>query len=184
MQYCMSSVFGFESSRDPQVIYVKERIIETPSPPPSSRTCFSPRNREKSYHDWKRNAGGCGGGVRNVAWVTGRRCTREQSALPQSRGTDRAVSRLPFPSERKRTFAVRALGQWCARKGRLAFRFFSRHRIKGVAGFLIWERARALTLSRMQAISSSQIRFNSLFRCVIIYFFAFILLFITHSGLC
>lgn len=138
MQYCTSSAFGFELLRDPRVIYVKERIIETP---PCVRA-FSPRNRGKSYHDWERNAGGCGGGVRNVAWVTGRHCTREQSALPQSRGTDRAVSRLPFPSERKRTFAVRALGQWCARKGRLAFRLFSRRRIK-VAGFLIWERARA-----------------------------------------
>lgn len=99
----------------------------------------------------------CGWGsgeAKNMAWVTGRRCTREQSALPQSWGRERGEEGVQPPvvpvlvsTERKRTYAVRALGQWCAWKRRLAFRLLSHHEL--VAGFSSRE-SEMLTLSRMQ----------------------------------
>lgn len=141
MQYCTSSAFGFESSRDPRVIYVKERIIETPT----VYVLFLLAIEENSTWPGEKRGEGCGGGVRNVAWVTGRRCTREQSALPQSWGSDRAAFPAPVSIERKRTFAVRALGQWCARKRRVRIPPFSLPRIKEkfLAGFLIQNASRS-----------------------------------------
>lgn len=90
-QKCMSSVSKSSRRVIHGVIYVKERIVETISP----CTCFFFSQSRKILHDRKRKirvdgegGGGRGGeSVRNVARVTGRRCTREQSAPPQSRGS-------------------------------------------------------------------------------------------------
>jgi len=47
-------------------------------------------------------------------------------------------------TERKRTYAVRALGQWCARKRRLVLRLLSRYEL--MAGFSSREKQDANTL--------------------------------------
>lgn len=138
MQYCTSSVFGFESSRDPRVIYVKERIIEIPP-----CTCFFSSQSRKILHGRERNAGGCGGGVRERGvgdWQAVH--TRAICTTTIMRIRPRRVP-TPVSIERKRTFAVRALGQWCARPEETArIPPFSLPRIK-VAEFLI--RARMQT---------------------------------------
>lgn len=59
------------------------------------------------------------GRAANMAWVTGRRCTREQFALPQSRRPNRIVSVL-VSTKRKRTgsrFALLVSGVLSQRDG-------------------------------------------------------------------
>lgn len=133
MQYCTSCAFGFESSRDPRMIYVKERIIETPSVyvlfllaieenstwPGEKRGWMRGRCQERGVGDWQavHTRAIC---TTTIMWIRPRR-------VP-----------APFSIERKRTFAVRALGQWCARKRRFAFRLFPCRELRWIlAGFFI-----------------------------------------------
>ena len=111
------------------------------------RACFFSSQSRKILRE-KNAVGGEGGGVKNMAWVTGRRYTREQSA-PQSREggeSNRVVLLLVFTKRKNARTRFALLVSGVLGKDGSVFHLLSHHQL--MAAF--FTRANGIpTLSRM-----------------------------------